>query len=133
MSEGRLKDLLSLCIPIVVDHMGRYVWCIDHKDGIEQIAFKELLAARCNEHFWIKVSCSDRISKTGAPFRDVLPFVQSLAQSAPDRVLWGTDYPNTNHKNVPDPADLVDFISEMAPTPEIQHRLLVDNPTRLYN
>ena len=51
----------------------------------------------------------------------------------PDRVLWGTDWPHPNMKShMPDDGKLVDFIPRIAPTEELQQKLLVDNPMRLY-
>ena len=132
VGEGRLKALLSLGLPIVIDHMSRYSWRVDHPRGVDQAPFRELLDARRNERFWIKLSCADRISKVGAPFDDVVPYARALVDSAPDRVVWGTDYPNTNHPNVPDCADLVDAIPLFAPDPAVRQGILVDNPARLY-
>ena len=51
----------------------------------------------------------------------------------PERVLWGTDWPHPNMpKEAPDDGVLVDMIPKIAPTAELQRKLLVDNPMRLY-
>ena len=66
-------------------------------------------------------------------YRDVVPFARRLVETFPDRVLWGTDWPHPNLKDhMPDDGLLVDFIPQIAPTPELQRQLLVDNPMRLY-
>ena len=67
------------------------------------------------------------------PYRDVVPFARRLVEAFPDRVLWGTDWPHPNLKNhMPDDGLLVDYIPTVAVTPELQRKLLVDNPLRLY-
>jgi 2-pyrone-4,6-dicarboxylate lactonase len=90
---------------------------------------------------WSKVSCPERLSLSGpraldgeaAPYRDVVPFARRVVEEFPDRVLWGTDWPHPNLKDhMPDDGLLVDFIPHIAPTPELQRKLLVDNPMRLY-
>ena len=56
-----------------------------------------------------------------------------LIEAAPDRILWGTDWPHPNvGKHMPNDGDLVDLFAQMAPTPELQKEILVDNPARLY-
>jgi predicted TIM-barrel fold metal-dependent hydrolase len=69
----------------------------------------------------------------GPPFTDAVPFAQALIKAAPDRILWGTDWPHPNvGKHMPNDGDLVDLFPLMAPTPELQKKILVDNPARLY-
>ncbi len=62
-----------------------------------------------------------------------MPFARHIVESFPDRVLWGTDWPHPNLKtHMPDDGALVDLIPRVAPTEELQHKLLIDNPMRLY-
>jgi 2-pyrone-4,6-dicarboxylate lactonase len=83
---------------------------------------------------WSKVSGAERLSVTGPPgYSDFLPFARRIVETFPDRVLWGTDWPHPNLKtHTPDDGDLVDLLPHLAPTPDLQRRLLVDNPMRLY-
>jgi 2-pyrone-4,6-dicarboxylate lactonase len=68
-----------------------------------------------------------------APYRDVVPFARRIVEQFPDRVLWGTDWPHPNLKgHMPDDGLLVDYIEQIAPTPVLRQKLLVDNPMRLY-
>ena len=68
-----------------------------------------------------------------AAYRDVVPFARKVVEEFPDRVLWGTDWPHPNLKDhMPDDGLLVDFIPHIAPTAELQQKLLVANPMRLY-
>jgi 2-pyrone-4,6-dicarboxylate lactonase len=89
---------------------------------------------RDNERVWSKVTCPERLSVEGPPtYNDVVPFAKKIVDLFPDRVLWGTDWPHPNMKShMPDDGNLVDFIPRIAPTPELQQKLLVHNPMRLY-
>ncbi len=123
---------------VVVDHMGRPD-VTKPVDGKEFKLFVRFM--REHENVWSKVSCPERLSVSGPravkgqanPYRDVVPFAKRLVETFPDRVLWGTDWPHPNLKDhMPDDGVLVDFISQIAPTSELQRKLLVDNPMRLY-
>ncbi|HLT28102.1 MAG TPA: amidohydrolase family protein [Zeimonas sp.] len=128
----------SLPTTVVVDHMGRPD-VTQPVDGPEFERFVRLM--REHENVWSKVSCPERLSVTGPPaldgereaYRDVVPFARRIVESFPDRVLWGTDWPHPNLKDhMPDDGLLVDFIPHIARTEELQRKLLVDNPMRLY-
>ncbi|HJO87475.1 MAG TPA: amidohydrolase family protein [Rhodospirillales bacterium] len=124
------KTLLSeLNISIVIDHMGRPV----ASEGVEQAPFQTLLEFMKGENCWVKVCGSERISATGAPFHDAVPFAQKLMEVTPDRVIWGTDFPHPNIKgDMPNDGDLVELIALIAPDESQRQKLLVDNPARLY-
>lgn len=134
-----LRDFfLSIPVPLVVDHMGRPDVTKD-PDGPEFEAFLDFLRARPD--IWCKVTCPERLTVDGPPaldgereaYRDVVPFARRVVQEFPDRVLWGTDWPHPNlTDHMPDDGLLVDFVPHIAPTRELRHKLLVDNPTRLY-
>ncbi|MER7768693.1 amidohydrolase family protein [Kitasatospora sp. NPDC096140] len=130
--------LLSIPVPLVVDHMGRPDVTKD-PHGPEFEAFLDFMRARPD--IWCKVTCPERLSVSGPPalggertaYRDVVPFARRVVEEFPDRVLWGTDWPHPNlTHHMPDDGLLVDFVPHIAPTPELRHRLLVDNPMRLY-
>jgi len=115
---------------VVVDHMGRpdVAKGVDHPDFQR---FVELMAD--NGNIWTKLTCPERLSLAGPPYADVVPFANSIMEHFPDRVLWGTDWPHPNLKShMPDDGALVDFIPQIAKTATEQHKLLVDNPMRLY-
>jgi 2-pyrone-4,6-dicarboxylate lactonase len=121
----------SLPTTVVVDHMGRPD-VTKPVDGPEFGLFVRLMRECPN--VWSKVSCPDRLSKSGPPsYDDVVPFARHLVENFPERVLWGTDWPHPNLKShMPDDGALVDFIPRIATTAQLQRRLLVDNPMRLY-
>jgi 2-pyrone-4,6-dicarboxylate lactonase len=128
----------TLPTTVVVDHMGRP----DVKKPIDGPEFSLFLKfMREHQNVWSKVSCPERLSVTGPPalngeqnaYRDVVPFARRVVEEFPDRVLWGTDWPHPNLKDhMPDDGLLVDFIPRIAVTPELQRKLLVSNPMRLY-
>ncbi len=128
----------SLPTTLVVDHMGRPD-VTKPVDGPEFQLFMRFM--RENPNVWSKVTCPERLSASGpnalhgerAAYRDVVPFARHIVESFPDRVLWGTDWPHPNlTRHMPDDGLLVDFIPHIAPTAELQRRLLVANPMRLY-
>jgi len=129
--EELIPFLNQLPTVIVVDHMGRP----DVAKGADHPDFERFVTLmRDNERVWSKVTCPERLSVQGPPdYDDVVPFAEKIVDLFPDRVLWGTDWPHPNMKShMPDDGKLVDFIPRIAPTPDLQRKLLVDNPMRLY-
>jgi 2-pyrone-4,6-dicarboxylate lactonase len=128
--EELIPFLESLPTTIVVDHMGRP----DVTKGTSHPDFERFLRLmQDNSNIWSKVTCPERLSAGGPPYTDVVPFAAEVVRRFPDRVLWGTDWPHPNMKShMPDDGALVDWIPRIAPTAELQHKLLVDNPMRLY-
>jgi predicted TIM-barrel fold metal-dependent hydrolase len=120
--------LLGLDIPFIVDHMGRVV----AKNGLEQQPFRLLLDLMKDERVWVKVSGSERVSSTGRPFHDAMPYARALIAAAPGRVLWGTDYPHPNVKEMPNDGEQVDLFALTVDDEAMRRRILVDNPTNLY-
>lgn len=128
---GLYDFFTALPTSVVVDHMGRPD-VSQPVDGPEFELFVKLL--REHPNFWSKVSCPERLSLSGPPdYSDVVPFARRIVETFPDRVLWGTDWPHPNMKShMPDDGKLVDFIPRIAVSAELQHKLLVNNPMRLY-
>ena len=133
-----LDFFTALPTTVVVDHMGRPDVGLP-VDGPQFSLFLDFM--RRHPNVWSKVSCPERLSLAGPPalageqaaYRDVVPFARRVVEAFPDRVLWGTDWPHPNLKgHMPDDGLLVDFIPHIATTAELQRRLLVDNPMRLY-
>ncbi|MGH6616660.1 amidohydrolase family protein [Sphingomonas sp.] len=122
----------SLPITIVVDHMGRPD-VTKSPDGPE---FAQFLRFMEHGNIWSKVTCPERLSKSPPPgYDDFVPFARAVVDRFPDRVLWGTDWPHPNMNMVghmPDDGALMDIIPRIATNADLQHRLLVANPMRLY-
>ncbi len=122
----------SLPTDVVVDHMGRPD-VSQPVDGPDFALFLKLM--QDNPNFWCKVTCPERLTLSGGPplYADVIPFAKKVVDLFPDRVLWGTDWPHPNLKShMVDDGHLVDIIPHIADTVEKRHKLLVDNPMRLY-
>ena len=128
--ESLSPFLCQLPTTVVVDHMGRP----DVAKGVDHDGFCHFIALlEENENIWTKVSCPERLTTSGPPYDDVLPFARALVEGFPDRVLWGTDWPHPNMKShMPDDGVLVDVIPRIARNAALQRALLVDNPMRLY-
>ena len=122
--------LTSLPTTLVFDHMA----CPNVKDGLNGKAWQKWLDALDANKNWItKVTCPERFTVAGPPYDDVVPFARTIVERFPDRVIWGTDWPHPNMlKEAPDDGVLVDMIPKIAPTAELQKKLLVDNPMKLY-
>lgn len=128
--DEMIPFLEAIPIIIVVDHLGRPD-IAQGPDGADITAFKALLDSHPN--IWTKVSGAERLSPIGPPFDDFVEVIRPVVERYPDRVLWGTDWPHPNMEHrIPDDGLLVDVIPRIAPTAELQRKLLIDNPMRLY-
>jgi predicted TIM-barrel fold metal-dependent hydrolase len=122
----------------IIDHMAR----VRGSDGLDQPAFLLLLDLLKDDRFWVKLCSFDKISAVpqarvegSLPFLDMVPFAQAVIEAAPDRVIWGTDWPHGNTftpGRTPNEGDLLDLLAVVAPDEAIRHRILVDNPARLF-
>jgi len=120
----------------IVATPGRFV--IEHSGwppvakGIESDAFRVVRDCLETGRCWVKLS--PRFSQQSElPFSDVLPFVDALVRRAPDRLLWGSDWPHPNYYNpMPNDADLVDLMLDWIPDESVRNRIFVDNPAELF-
>ncbi|SFA68780.1 Predicted metal-dependent hydrolase, TIM-barrel fold [Collimonas sp. OK607] len=125
------QDLLrKIDVPFIIDHMGR----VKAEQGLEQKPFQLLLQLmRDNPLAWVKICGAERVSAGTRPFADAIPFAQALIATAPERLLWGTDWPHPNiSKDMPNDGELVDLFYAYTEDAAIQQQILVDNPARLY-
>lgn len=127
----RYAELLDrMPCPYVIDHMAR----VDAAAGLGQEPFEALLELMSDERAWVKVSGAERLTAGGTlPYDDVVPYARALIAAAPDRVLWGTDWPHPNVRHMPDDGDLVDTLAAFAPDEATRNRILVTNPQALYD
>jgi 2-pyrone-4,6-dicarboxylate lactonase len=125
----------AIPVPLVIDHMGRPD-VSQGPDGPDMRAFRALLDSR--DDIWFKPTCPDRLDAIkegggGDPWNAFAEAVRPLVADYPDRCIWGTDWPHPNMQSeVPDDGHLVDMIPRIAPTAELQRKLLIDNPNALY-
>jgi predicted TIM-barrel fold metal-dependent hydrolase len=121
----------KLTLPTIIDHLGRVAF----ERGVGQKPFQSLLALARHDHVWIKTSGADRQKSRGFPLTDVVPYVAALAEVAPDRLIWGTDWPHGNifkPNAIPNDGDLIDFLPQLMPDAALRQKVLVDNPARLF-
>lgn len=131
------KRIRALPMPVVIDHIAR----IRPSEGLGQPAFQLLLDLLKERRIWVKVSGADKICNTtvhsyqGLPYIEVIPFARAVIEAAPDRVIWGTDWPHSNNfapGYTPNDGDLLDLLAEFAPDEDTRRKILVDNPAALY-
>ena len=126
---ANLPLLERLEMPVLIDHMARP----DPAGGPGEpnvAAVRELLR---RGNFWVMLSLSEKISKAGPPWDDVVPIAQSYIDIAPARVIWGSDWPHpVSVKQPPNEGDLLELLYRFAPDPEVRKKILIDNPARLF-
>lgn len=82
----------------------------------------------------VKLSGAYRISESWQDgYLDVVPFAQKLIETAPDRMVWGSDWPHVSVSRMPDTGGLRNLLAAWVPDEQVRNRILVDNPARLYD
>jgi 2-pyrone-4,6-dicarboxylate lactonase len=121
--------LATLPVPIVIDHFGR----LRAEEGVSVPAFQAVLRLLMHDHCWAKLSAPYFISSQFPEYGDIAPFARAMVATAPDRVVWGTDWPHASaREKMSSDADLVDLLAQWVPDERGRQRVLVDNPARLY-
>jgi len=102
--------------------------------GVKAPGFQALLELAKRGNTWIKISGANRVSRGDLPpYDDVKPMAQALVEAAPDRIMWGTDWPHPNKYKVnPNDGDLVDALGDWITDPAMLRKILVDNPAKFY-
>jgi predicted TIM-barrel fold metal-dependent hydrolase len=103
--------------------------------GKDEAAFKILHDLLGENHVWLKISGADRLMSRGARYQDIVELARALIARAPDRIIWGTDWPHSNIfklGQIPNDGDLMDMMLDFAPNEITRHKILVDNPARLF-
>ena len=123
------EKLSKLDIDIVIDHFGR----VEADQGVDAPPFQTMLRLMKRPNVWAKIMGPYFVAKR---FSDVAPFARAVVAAAPDRVVWGTDWPHPAvHRlgaPMPNDGDIADMLSAWAPDPAARERVLVQNPARLY-
>jgi predicted TIM-barrel fold metal-dependent hydrolase len=116
-------------VQVVLGHLGY----MPTSQGLQSPGFQALLRLLNEGRTWVKLTGPYRISSNALPYSDVKAFAQALLQTAPDRVLWGSDWPHVMLKGtMPNDADLLDLLGSWIPDEEDLQKVLVSNPRRLY-
>ncbi|WP_246667073.1 amidohydrolase [Agrobacterium sp. T29] len=124
-----MEDFIrNMPVPVVIDHMAR----LDVGEGLQGPITATILRLLDAGKIWLKLSGAERLSKGSAPFDDVRPLMRLLISHAPERLLWGSDWPHVNlHGPMPDDGDLVDTLGDLADERTLQ-RILVENPAKFF-
>ena len=125
--SGRLA---RLPVDFVVDHMGHMPASL----GTGHAGFQTLLQLLRGGRCWVKLSGAYRISAKPQPYDDAVPFARALVETAPDKLVFGTDWPHPSISvPMPQDASLLDLLPTWAPDEATRRRILVENPARLYD
>lgn len=120
--------LSKLPVPFLIDHMGHFPTTA----GIGNEGFKTLLAL-VRDGAWVRLSGAYRNTVEGPPYRDTIPFAHNLVAAAPDRCVWGSDWPHVANWGVMmGVSDLLDLLADWVPDSTLRNRILTDNPQRLF-
>ncbi|MTD58018.1 amidohydrolase family protein [Amycolatopsis pithecellobii] len=122
------KIVEDLDATFVLDHMPA-VW-FDPTTDRERFDHVARLLDRGN--WWLLLSNGNRASKLGRPWPDAVEIAGAYVEHAPERVIWATDWPHALIEDPPTESELLDLLFQFSSDPQAIHRILVDNPARLF-
>jgi 2-pyrone-4,6-dicarboxylate lactonase len=124
------RDLSGLEVPLVFGHMGY----LQRGSTIATSGFKGLLALARSGRAWVKLTGPYRISQKILPYADTDAFAAALLDAAPAQIVWGSDWPHVMMTGpMPNDGDLCDLLEGWIPDQELRHKVMVENPARLYD
>jgi predicted TIM-barrel fold metal-dependent hydrolase len=119
-------------LPTIIDEFAG----IQPKDGLDQPKFRTLLDLLAKPNVYLKLICADRFLSQGQSYESIVAMSRAVIAKAPDRIIWGTDWPHSyifEANGIPNDGDLVDMLLDFAPDEAVRKKILVDNPTRLFD
>jgi predicted TIM-barrel fold metal-dependent hydrolase len=126
-------DLIgNVPLPTIIDEFAG----IQPKDGLDQPAFRTLLDLLAKPNVYLKLICPDRYLYQGQRYEDVVAMSRAVIAKAPDRIIWGSDWPHSyvfEANAIPNDGDLIDMLLDFAPDEKVRNKILVDNPKRLFD
>ncbi|MEO8133236.1 MAG: amidohydrolase family protein [Betaproteobacteria bacterium] len=126
---GNMPLFRKLDLPVIIDHMARP----DPAAGSNEPTLRAVVELLRGGNFWVMLSLSEKISKAGPPWDDVVPIAQAYIATAPGRVIWGSDWPHpVSVKQPPNEGELMELLYRFAPDAAMRRRILVDNPAELF-
>ncbi|OYV39089.1 MAG: GntR family transcriptional regulator [Rhodospirillales bacterium 20-64-7] len=120
---GRISKLK---VPAVIDHMGHF----PAAEGPDSAAAKRMVQL-VRDGAWVKLSGAYRLAPP--PYAETVPLAQTLLAAAPDRCVWGSDWPHVaNYDTMPNVGDLLDLLADWVPDATQRDKVLTTNAHRLY-
>jgi 2-pyrone-4,6-dicarboxylate lactonase len=125
-----MPTLAAVKVPISIAHFAYQ----PATAGVNAPGFKALIELMRRGNTWMKISGANRVSATDLPpYDDVRPMAEALIEAAPDRIMWGTDWPHPNKYLVnPNDGDLVDAFGDWVTDEAMRRRIMVDTPAAFY-
>jgi 2-pyrone-4,6-dicarboxylate lactonase len=124
------RQLAGFPVDVVFGHLGY----VPVAEGLETAGFKAMLGLAKDGRAWVKLTAPYRLTMREMPYADVEPAAQVLAETVPDRLLWGSDWPHVFIKSpMPNDGDLFDLFARWAPDAKVRQKILVTNPAKLYD
>jgi len=125
-----MPTLAAVTVPISIAHFAYQ----PATAGVSAPGFRALIELMRRGNTWMKISGANRVSATDLPpYDDVKPMAEALIEAAPDRIMWGTDWPHPNKYLVnPNDGDLVDAFGDWVTDDAMRRRIMVDNPAGFY-
>ncbi|MCA8010403.1 amidohydrolase family protein [Burkholderia cenocepacia] len=124
-----MPRLQKLTLPVVVDHMGH----MPIELGMKHPGFQALRHLLTEHGWWAKLSGAYRLSEEPSPHPKVNEWAQALVDTAPDRLVWGSDWPHVAVRTMPDTGRLRNLLATWIPDATLRHKVLVSNPETLYD
>ena len=124
------RQLADFPVDVVFGHLGY----VPTNKGADAPGFKALLRLMRDGRAWVKLTAPYRLTLSPMPYADVAPFAQALVEAAPERLLWGSDWPHVYIRTaMPNDGELFDVFAQWVPDAAQRKRILVDNPAKLYD
>jgi predicted TIM-barrel fold metal-dependent hydrolase len=128
LTEELLPVFAKLRVPFSIAHMGMFL----AKDGPQQAGFRKLLElARDSDRAWIKFTGTYRMGTLPA-MADVAPMARAVIAAAPDKIIWGSDYPHLSFADKVGSVQLFNLLGDWTSDEAVRRKILVDNPARLF-
>jgi predicted TIM-barrel fold metal-dependent hydrolase len=129
----RYADIIAgIPLPTVIDGFAG----LSPGRGLDQPAFRTLLDVLAKPHVHLKLFVADRNLRNGERYEDIVAMSRAAIAKAPDRIIWGSDWPHSyiyKAGDMPNDGDLIDMLLDFAPDEGVRKKILVDNPTRLFD
>jgi predicted TIM-barrel fold metal-dependent hydrolase len=132
MIEPMSAIIRGLPVPVIIDTMGH----LDLRDGLDQPALHAMLGLLETGRIWVKTNGANRFMARGVPYDTVVAMARRYIAAAPQRILWGTDWPHSSvyaPGQMPNDGDLLDMLLDYAPDEAQRKAILVDNPSALFD